>query len=66
MVSKEHHHRVKAGDLVSRVAAIVGGKGGGRPDMAQAGGPMPDKLDEAVGKVVGIVQELAVGSNAAA
>ncbi len=65
MVSKEHHHRVKAGDLVSRIAAIVGGKGGGRPDMAQAGGPMFDKLDEAVGKVIGIVKTLVADSNAA-
>lgn len=62
MVSKEYTGRVKAGDLINRVAAIVGGKGGGRPDMAQAGGTMPDKLDEAVGKVIGIVQELASGS----
>jgi alanyl-tRNA synthetase len=66
MVSKECTGRVKAGDLVNRVAAIVGGKGGGRPDMAQAGGTMPDKLDEAVGSVAGIVAELAVIRNSAA
>jgi alanyl-tRNA synthetase len=40
------------------VAAIVGGKGGGRPDMAQAGGTMPDKLDEAIGNVVGFVRTM--------
>jgi len=56
MVSKELTDRVKAGELVSRVAMIVGGKGGGRPDMAQAGGPMPDKLDEAMGSVVSIIK----------
>ena len=59
MVSKELTDRIKAGDLVSRVAAIVGGKGGGRPDMAQAGGPMPDKLDEAIGSVASIIKGLA-------
>jgi alanyl-tRNA synthetase len=37
-VSKDQIHRVKAGDLVNSVATKVGGKGGGRPDMAQAGG----------------------------
>jgi alanyl-tRNA synthetase len=58
MVSKEHQGRIKAGDLINRVAAIVGGKGGGRPDMAQAGGSMPDKLDEAIGSVVSIVKVL--------
>jgi alanyl-tRNA synthetase len=56
MVSKELTDRVKAGELVSRVAMIVGGKGGGRPDMAQAGGPMPDKLDEAMGSVASIIK----------
>lgn len=55
LVSKEHNKRVKAGDLVNRVAAIVGGKGGGRPDMAQAGGSMPDKLDEAIAQIPAII-----------
>ncbi len=48
LVSKDLTDRIRAGDLVREVAAIVGGKGGGRPDMAQAGGPMADKLPEAV------------------
>jgi alanyl-tRNA synthetase len=58
MVSKDLTGRIKAGDLINRVATLVGGKGGGRPDMAQAGGTMPDKLDEAVGRVVPLVREL--------
>ena len=58
MVSKGLTSRIKAGDLVSQVAAIVGGKGGGRPDMAQAGGNMPDKLDEAIGRVAVIIKTL--------
>ncbi|HEX7954410.1 MAG TPA: alanine--tRNA ligase, partial [Burkholderiales bacterium] len=41
--------KVKAGELVNFVARQVGGKGGGRPDMAQAGGTEPGKLSEALG-----------------
>jgi alanyl-tRNA synthetase len=43
--------KVKAGELVNFVAQQVGGKGGGRPDMAQAGGTEPDKLPAALGSV---------------
>jgi alanyl-tRNA synthetase len=48
MISREATEKLKAGDLIKGVAAIVGGRGGGRPDMAQAGGPEVGKLDEAV------------------
>ncbi len=58
LVSKDLTGRIKAGQLVNEVAAVVGGKGGGRPDMAQAGGPMADKLPEAVQSVPGIVSRL--------
>ncbi len=58
LVGKDLTGRVKAGQLVARVAVIVGGKGGGRPDMAQAGGSMPDKLPEAIKAVPQIVSEL--------
>jgi alanyl-tRNA synthetase len=47
-VSKDLQGRFKAGDVVSRMAVPVGGKGGGRPDLAQAGGPGADRLDEAL------------------
>ncbi|HEX9181138.1 MAG TPA: DHHA1 domain-containing protein, partial [Burkholderiales bacterium] len=43
--------KVKAGDLVGHVAAKVGGKGGGRPDMAQGGGTDPSRLPEALDSV---------------
>jgi alanyl-tRNA synthetase len=43
--------RVKAGELVNFVAQQVGGKGGGRPDMAQAGGTEPAKLAAALATV---------------
>jgi len=48
MVSKPVTDKLKAGDLIKSVAAIVGGRGGGRPDMAQAGGPDVAKIDEAI------------------
>ena len=51
-VSKDQTSRVKAGDLVNSVAVQVGGKGGGRPDLAQAGGTDPTHLDQALGGVV--------------
>src|SRR5438874_13632833 len=49
--------KVKAGDLVNFVAQQVGGKGGGRPDMAQAGGTDPAKLPSALQSVRGWVEE---------
>lgn len=48
--------RFKAGELVNHVAAQVGGKGGGRPDFAQAGGSEPDKLAAAIESVYGWVE----------
>ena len=50
-VTKDQTNRIKAGDLVNAVAVQVGGKGGGRPDMAQAGGNDPAKLDSALESV---------------
>jgi len=50
-VTKDNTDRIRAGDLIKSVAAIVGGKGGGRADFAQAGGPDEDKLDAALGSV---------------
>jgi alanyl-tRNA synthetase len=49
--------RLKAGDLVNYVAQQVGGKGGGRPDMAQAGGTEPAKLPNALQSVKSWVEE---------
>ena len=47
-VTKHNTDLIHAGDLIKIVAEIVGGKGGGRPDFAQAGGPEADKLDQAL------------------
>ena len=46
---------VRAGDIVREAAAILDGRGGGRPELAEAGGKDPAKLDEALGAVAGIV-----------
>lgn len=56
-VSKSLTNKVKAGELVNMVAQQVGGKGGGRPDMAMAGGTEPKNLDKALGSVAAWVQE---------
>ncbi len=50
-VSKDLTNLLKAGQLIGPIAECVGGKGGGRPDFAQAGGNIPEKLDEALGLV---------------
>ncbi len=51
--------RIKAGELVNHVATQVGGKGGGRPDMAQAGGADPTNLTQALESVHGWVEQRA-------
>ncbi len=55
-VTKDTTGSIKAGDLVNAVASQIGGKGGGRPDMAQAGGNQPDKLPAALDSVVSWVE----------
>ena len=54
-VSKSLTDKFKAGDLIRPVAQILGGSGGGRPDMAQAGGTDIAKLDEALEKLYALV-----------
>ena len=58
-VSKDLTKRFPAGRLVQEVAKIVGGGGGGRPDLAQAGGKDASKLDEALGAAAGWVERTA-------
>ncbi|HVO47300.1 MAG TPA: alanine--tRNA ligase [Steroidobacteraceae bacterium] len=53
--------RVKAGELVGTIAAQVGGKGGGRPDFAQAGGNNPGALDAALASVQELVRAKLAG-----
>jgi hypothetical protein len=53
----EAEGRLKAGELIKEMAADVGGTGGGRPEMAQAGGKNPEGLGRALEKVFGLVQQ---------
>ena len=51
MVTKDLAGRFNAGEIVRQIAPVVGGSGGGRPDMAQAGGTQPENIDKALKKV---------------
>ncbi|MDD2271170.1 MAG: alanine--tRNA ligase [Desulfuromonadaceae bacterium] len=48
---------IKAGDIIKQIAPLVGGSGGGKPELAQAGGSLPDKLDEALAAVAAILSK---------
>ena len=54
-VSKSATGKVKAGDIIKTIAPVVGGKGGGKPEMARGGGKNPSKLDEALAQVAGLI-----------
>src|SRR5246500_2303785 len=54
-VTKDLTGRIQAGKIIGLVAQKVGGKGGGRPDMAEAGGDKPEALDAALGEGYAIV-----------
>ena len=56
-VTQDLTGKLKAGDLMRQAAAAVGGKGGGRPDMAQGGGVDADKLDEALALAATLVEQ---------
>jgi alanyl-tRNA synthetase len=55
-VTKDLTARIRAGDLVKEAAKLVGGKGGGKPDLAQAGGPDAAGLERALEKVEELVR----------
>jgi len=54
-VTSDLHKKYHSGNIVKELAPVIGGKGGGRPDMAQAGGNNPEKLHEALEKVFEIL-----------
>ena len=54
-VTQDLAGRLKAGELIKPVAELVGGRGGGRPDFAQAGGTKPDQVDAALALVPGLI-----------
>ncbi|MBI3478113.1 MAG: alanine--tRNA ligase [Acidobacteria bacterium] len=57
-VTKDLTSRVQAGKVVGAIAEKVGGKGGGRPDLAEAGGKNPEALDSALAEVYKVVEAL--------
>ena len=57
-VTKDLTSKIQAGKVIGPVAQKVGGKGGGRPDLAEAGGKDPAALDAALGEVYGVVEAL--------
>src|ERR1044071_1683342 len=57
-VTKDLVDKLPATSVLNKLAPIVGGKGGGKPDLAQAGGKEPGKLDEALEQVPGALREL--------
>ncbi|MER3484835.1 MAG: hypothetical protein C4345_01485 [Chloroflexota bacterium] len=61
MVTRDLIEKLHAGDLIKEMAKEVGGTGGGRPEMAQAGGKNPERLDAAVGKVFELVERMVGG-----
>jgi alanyl-tRNA synthetase len=63
-VTKAETSRIKAGELVNHVASQIGGRGGGRPDMAQAGGSQPENLEAALMSVADWVRQQIASSQA--
>jgi len=61
-VTPDLTQKIRAGDLVGEIATIVGGRGGGRPDFAQAGGSDPSRLVEALAAVRGLVEKKLIGT----
>jgi alanyl-tRNA synthetase len=57
-VTKDLLERVQANTLIAKLAPIVGGKGGGKPDLAQAGGKDAEKLNEAIATAAGALREI--------
>ena len=48
---------IKAGDIAKQISAVTGGSGGGRPNMAQAGGKIPEKIPESLDLAVKLIRE---------
>jgi alanyl-tRNA synthetase len=62
-VTKDLTSRIQAGKVIARVAQKVGGKGGGRPDLAEAGGKDSAALDAALGEAYGVIESLLTSSS---
>lgn len=56
-VTKDYTNKIKAGELVNMIAMQIGGKGGGRPDLAEAGGNQPENLNTALESVYAWIEQ---------
>jgi len=50
--------KYQAGEIIKPIATLVGGSGGGRPDLAQAGGTLTDKLDQALEEAYKVIEQV--------
>jgi alanyl-tRNA synthetase len=57
-VSDDLTGKIKAGNIIKEIAPIVGGRGGGKPDMAEGGGTEPAKLSEALEASYGVIEQM--------
>jgi len=57
-VSSDLTDKVKAGNVIKEIVPIVGGRGGGKPDMAEGGGSEPEKLSEAIDASYGVIEKM--------
>ena len=57
-VSNDLTNKVQAGNVIKEIAPIIGGRGGGKPDMAEGGGNQPDKLPEAIEASYGVIEKM--------
>ncbi|MCA1625129.1 MAG: alanine--tRNA ligase, partial [Acidobacteria bacterium] len=57
-VSDDLTDKVKAGNIIKEIAPIIGGRGGGKPDMAEGGGNQPEKLSEAIEASYSVIKQM--------
>ena len=57
-VSNDLTDKIKAGNVIKEIVPIVGGRGGGKPDMAEGGGSEPDKLSEAIDASYKVIENM--------
>ncbi|CAN5615771.1 alanine--tRNA ligase [soil metagenome] len=57
-VSDDLTDKIKAGNIIKEIAPIIGGRGGGKPDMAEGGGSQPEKLSEAIEASYGAIEKM--------
>lgn len=63
-VSADLRSTIQAGQVIRELAPILGGRGGGRPDLAEGGGPQAEKLQEALSASYAVIERLAKTASA--